>query len=278
MDIYTTPLGTCLKVHSFNSTNPMERPKANPRALIVLCHGFYLGRTETIEVPHNLPELRFAVEHTQAHATSHKEWTELLTHDLATGLGWEYRLVVRPGERITNYFLGKREPKQGELGTNPGTWTQYQADAKVEKNPKYIQDNIQANAVVSSGFAQNIMRTPGSKRTYDFATVTQNCHNLRDLFINFPTAPARANYDYLLLAFCRERIEPLGSAKSMEVYGSQEARMDMIRALDADGAPRKPLPVLPARGNVAGDRGPPNKPLPPDPIPRAGGVPRKIGK
>jgi hypothetical protein len=278
MDIYTTSLGTCLKVHSFISTNPTERAQANPRALIVLCHGFYLGRTETIEVPHNLPELRFAVEHTQAHATSHTEWTELLTNDLGAGLRWEYKHVVRPGERITNYFLGKREPRQGELGTSPKTWTQYAAAAKVGKSPGYIRGNIQANEVISSGFVQNIMRTPGSKRAYDFATVTKNCRNLRDLFTHFPTAPARANYDYLLLAFCRERIEPLASARGVAVYGSQAARMDMLRALDAHGAPRKPLPVLPARGNVAADRGPPNKPLPPDPVPRAGGMARKIGK
>jgi hypothetical protein len=70
---------------------------------------------------------------------------------------------------------------------------------------------------------------------FDFASVTDNCVNFRNLLERYPTAPASAKYEYLLFGFCRERFEA----------GLSPANLDKLFQMDLAGPPQREPPHLP---------------------------------
>jgi len=203
MPIYHHIQGPYLKVHSFNATAPAQRPAASPPALILVCHGIYQTGTGEVRLPAQ-PQIRFAVEHGRPNDNIDAKWfQDIITMGLNSALEYDFK---HPSQgTATNYFLGKGEPDK-QKGATPADWLGFDKDDRLGHPNAYSARNVGKVGVLSTSYAENLMRFAESKQktdTFDFATVTSSCRSFAHVLESMATDPP-PKYDYLLCAFCRE--------------------------------------------------------------------------
>ena len=271
--IHTYAQGEKFKIHSFSK--PIgERIGNEPRALLVLCHGFYVGTSAPVRVPSNLPSLHFGVDHSEALELFPTAWQDIFTKGLGWVLAKHFAISVQAGEELTDYFLGKGEPAL-DLDQPPEQWTSYDKTQRVGKDVRY--DKGVENAVVSTGYAMSLMNYGGIKSSYlDVATLTKKCQRLSELFdamrMSSPIVTDKI-YQHILFGFCRERIfghetgEPFRRFRKYfapeEIAAIEGQRADGLAAVKRIGplnafGPAPSPPARPEPGKVS-------KPLPPLP-------------
>lgn len=227
--VHTYKQGDKFKIHSLSQRLPTA-PGKEKRALLVLCHGFFVGTSATVRVPPNLPAIRFGVQHGTALELFATDWQAMFTNGLDFVLKKHFELPAEPGEELTDYYLGKGAPAP-ESQKPPEAWTAYDKALRVKK--EVVFSKSVDNAVVSSGYAMSLLRYGGQRSQYfDVATLTKNCTRLSELLQALQTSePVAKNriYDYVLLGFCRERIYGNENGQSMNGFKKYLTPEELVR-------------------------------------------------